>query len=187
MKSKSASSSASPLVWSLVLVGLTLGLAACGTKENEPQGSDSKNTSEASQPTTPAPAEATINAAEFFTKADAEAVLGSPVNDPTTQGGVASSNCTYIATNFSGIGLYVRGGTTPTTFDQAQAASKSISNVDPVPVAGMGEKAYWAGGKLNQLNVLKSQYWLIITVFAGGDKSPDLAKQAAEKILARMP
>ncbi len=182
------SKSASPLVWSLVLAGLTLGLAACGSKENEPQGSDSKSKPEASQPAAPAAAaQAKINAAEFFTKADAEAVLGSPVSDPTVQGdGVTSSNCTYIATNFSGIGLYVRGGTTPATFDQAQAASKSISDVDPVPIAGVGEKAYWAAGKLNQLNVLKGQYWLIITVFAGGDKSLDLAKQAAEKILPRV-
>jgi hypothetical protein len=98
-----------------------------------------------------------------------------------------TSNVTYIATDFSGIGLFVRASTTARTFDEAQAASKSISGADPVPIEGLGEKAYWSGGKMNQLNVLKSGHWLIVTVPMGGDKSLDLAKLAAEKALARIP
>jgi hypothetical protein len=179
-----------PVAWSLVLGVLMLGLAACGSKENEPKGSTPSSKSETSQSAAPAaaPAQTKINAAEFFTKADAEAVLGKPVNDPTIQGdGIYTSNVSYIATDFTGISLYVRAGTSPRTFEEAQAKSKSISDVDPVPVAGVGEKAYWAGGKLNQLNVLKNQNWLIISVFAGGEQSLDLTKKAAEKILPRVP
>lgn len=187
MKSKSASL----LIWSLVLTGLAVALVACDSKESPQAGADNSQatTSQpaASAAAAPAAPQAKINAAEFFVKADAEAVLGSPVGDPTVQGdGVTSSNCTYVASNFQGAGLFVRAHTTPTIFDQAQAASKSVSNVDPVPIEGLGDKAYWAGGKLNQLNVLKGQYWLIISIFAGGEQSLDLARKAAEKILPRV-
>lgn len=183
MKSKSVS----PLVWSLVLLGLAIGLVACDSKEPQPSGSNTGQTT-TSQPAARAPAAATINAAEFFTKADAEAALGKPVGEPSVQNtGGASSNVTYIASDFSGIGLFVRANTTPETFDQAQAKSKSISGEDPVAVPNLGEKAYWAGGKSSQLNVFKNRHWLIITIPAGGEGSLDIAKKAAEKALARVP
>ncbi len=182
MKSKSVS----PLVWSLVFMGLAIGLAACDSKEPQPSGSNDK--SQASQPAAPAPAAATINAAEFFTQADAEAVLGKPVNEPSVRNtGGGSSNVTYIASDLSGIGLFVRADTTPETFDQAQTKSKSISGEDPVPIPNLGEKAYWAGGKSNQLNVFKNRHWLIITIPAGGEGALDIAKKTAEKALARVP
>ena len=40
---------------------------------------------------------------------------------------------------------------------------------------------------MNQLHILKNRYWLIIMVPSAKDKSLDMAKQAAEKILPRVP
>ena len=54
-------------------------------------------------------------------------------------------------------------------------------------IAGLGESTTGPAAKMNQLHILKNRYWLIITVRGGGEKSLDLAKQAAEKILPRMP
>jgi hypothetical protein len=185
-----------PVVRSLLLGVLMIGLAACDSKENEPVASALSSTSEASQPAAPvapaapapAQAQAKINAAEFFTKADAEAVLGKTVNEPTLQGdGATMSNVSYVAADFSGVSLYVRPGASAKTFEEAQAHSKSISGADPMPVEGLGDKAYWAAGKLNQLNVLKHSNLLIVSVMGKGDQSLDLAKQAAEKILPRVP
>lgn len=182
-----------PIAWSLVLGVLMLGLAACGSKESEPETSAPSDKSEASQPpapkaSAPALAQERLNAAEFLTKADAEAILGKPVNDPTLQGdGVTTSNVGYVSSDFTSINLFVRGGTPLETFEQAQAKSKTVSDVDAVPIEGLGEKAYWAGGKLNQLNILKNHKWLIISAFPGNEKSLALTKQAAEKILARVP
>lgn len=192
------------VILTLVLGVLMVGLSACGSKENEPVKDPAPSGAlQASQPATPAapaspapdaaaapapPVQSKINAAEYFTKADAEAVLGKSVSDPGVQGnGVTNSNVNYVATDFSAVSLYVNAGATTQSFDQAQAASKSISGVDPVPVAGLGEKAYWAAGKLNQLNILKHSNLLIITVMNRGDKSLDLARQAAERILPRVP
>jgi len=179
------SKSVSPIVWCIVLAGIMLALAACDSKE--PPASGSNDASQPSQPASPEPAAAQINAADFFTRADAEAVLGQSVGEPAVRNSGITSNVTYIAADFSGIGLFVRASTTARAFDEAQAASKSILGADPVPIEGLGEKAYWSGGKVNQLNVFKSGHWLIVTIPMGGDKSLDLAKLAAGKALARIP
>ncbi|MGE5294918.1 MAG: hypothetical protein ACM3VT_08815 [Solirubrobacterales bacterium] len=189
---------ASSLVWSLILAGVAIGLAACDSKEPPKSGSSNDKTGTVQQTATPpaatapapvqaqAPAQAKLNAAGAFTKADAEAVLGKLAAEPTVTGdGQTWSNCAYVSAEFTSVGLMIRH-ITPAAFDNAQAMSKSQSGVDPVAVTGFGEKAYWAGGKLNQLNVLKSGKWLIITVAPGDDKSLDLAKKAAEKILPRV-
>ncbi|GEM_PF-3332835 len=191
-----------PVIGCLVLGVLMLGLCACGSKENEPAKgpapSGPPQTSQPATPPSPASADAAavpaalaptkIDASEFLAKADAETLLGKTVNEPTVQGdGVTMSNVSYVATDFTGVSLYVRAGASAKNFEQAQAASKSISGVDPVPVEGLGQKAYWAAGKLNQLNILKNSNLLIVTVVGKGDQSLDLAKQAAEKILPRVP
>jgi hypothetical protein len=164
-----------------------LGLNACAKKQ-PPSGAGSAPGASQPAASAPAPAAAKINAAEFFTKADAEAVLGKSVSEPAVQDtGSGSSNVTYIASDLSGIGVYVGTGTSVTTFDGAQAKSKAALGADPVPVANVGEKAYWTGGKANQLNVLQKGYWIIVTIPTAGDNALDLAKKAAEKVLARIP
>ena len=66
-------------------------------------------------PKTP-PHQGKINAAEFLTKADAEAILGKPVGDRPGGRRTITSNVSYIATaGFSGINLFVRAGTGPQT------------------------------------------------------------------------
>jgi len=182
MKSKTTAS----IAWSLTLGVLILGLAACGSKENEPKGPAPSSKPQAAQPA--APAQETVDVAALFPKADAEAVLGKPVNEPSVKDtGGGSANLSYITSDFSGIGLFVRPHTSVQTFDESQAKSKSLSGVDPVTIAGLGEKAYWVGGKANQLNLLKNGHWLIITIPMGDEKSLDVAKKAAEKILPRVP
>ena len=108
MRSKSVVS----VVLSLVLVGLMLALAACSKEPAESGSKDKSGASQPTSPApapspapsdTPAPAAAQepaptkdappaqdaapaqgkLNAAEFLTKADAEAILGKPVADPT--------------------------------------------------------------------------------------------------------
>jgi hypothetical protein len=177
-------------VWSLVLVCLAVGLVACDSRDPQPSGSGAGEAAP-SQPAAPevsGPVKATVNAAEFLTRADAEAVLGKPVGEPSVQNtGGGSSNVTYITSDYSGIGLFVRPNTTAQTFDESQAKSKSVSDVDPATIAGLGEKAYWVGGKVNQLNVLRNRHWLIITIPMGDGSSLEVAKKAAEKILPRVP
>ena len=55
-------------------------------------------------------------------------------------------------------------------------------------VTGLGDDGYWTGGNLRQLNLLKSDVWLIITASPGNGIDPlEASKVVAGKILVRMP
>lgn len=115
----------------------------------------------------------------LLTMVDAEAVLGQKVNTPLTSGAATEgqattvSSCSY-ATNgetpadVKVASLLVRKAATleeaNKVFDNARAESKKLSGVDPVDVANLGDRAYWSGGSLTQMNVLKGQAWLIVNV-----------------------
>jgi hypothetical protein len=177
-----------PVLPLLAVAVLTWGAAACGKKE--PAAPQSRVGAPEAKPA--ASGQAKINAGEYLTKDDAGAAMGGAVGDAKTAGnGSDTSSCNYFTSDFRGLGLLMRAhadaATAQGVFGKVQAESKSISGVDPVAVEGIGEKAFWAGGKLNQLNVLKGRYWLIFTVTLGGDKSQDIAKQAAAKAVPRVP
>jgi hypothetical protein len=56
----------------------------------------------------------------------------------------------------------------------------------PETVTGLGDRAYWAGGLVKQLNVLAGDTWLVISDSPGrGLDELGPAKQAAAKILGR--
>jgi hypothetical protein len=141
----------------------------------------------------------------LLAKADAEATVGGAVKDPlrnvsqTDQGKISVSSCTYSqplpsnSTDISKIGsagLLVRKATNNAeavkVFADAKAASKNMSGVEPVVIAGLGDQAYWSGGNLNQMNVLKGDAWYIVTLrIPSGDiqaKARELAKKIIEKI-----
>jgi hypothetical protein len=65
-------------------------------------------------------------------------------------------------------------------YDEARAQSKGLSDVDPVDVQGLGDRAYWAGGSLTQMNVLKGDAWLIVNI--QDTKSNTLQQQATEAV-----
>lgn len=131
----------------------------------------------------------------LFTKTDAEAVLGEGVNEPTPDKTLINSNtvitsgCTYATSaakpsDIKVAHLLIRKAkdstAANTVFDAAIKLSKSLSGVDTVDVQGLGDRAFWAGGALNQLNVLKSDVWLIATV--RDTKSGTMQQQATEVI-----
>jgi len=123
------------------------------------------------------------DACQLLTKAEVEAVLGGTVKDPlrnvsqTADGKITVSDCTYSQPLPPGttdirkigtIGLLVRKATNQTeankVFADAMAQSKGLSGVEPVKVNGVGDQAYWAGGSLTQMNVLKGDAWYIVNV-----------------------
>ena len=131
----------------------------------------------------------------LFTKADAEAVLGMKANDPLHSGAATEdqativSSCSYatsgeMPSDVKVASLLVRKAIDSVeamrVYDEARAQSKGLSGVDPVDVQGLGDRAYWAGGSLTQLNVLKGDAWLIVNI--QDTKSTDLQKQATEAV-----
>jgi len=145
------------------------------------------------------------DACQLLTKADAEASLGGAVKDPlrnvsqTADGSVTVSDCTYSQplpagstdiTKIGTAGLLIRKAASQAeatkVFGDAKTQSKTLSGVDAITVANVGDQAYWSGGSLTQMNVLKGDAWYIINVRVPGgneqQKALDLAKTVIGKI-----
>jgi len=136
-------------------------------------------------------------ACQLLTRDDAEALLGGPVLDPPVTShmadiGVVSWRCGYISVAKQPTKVvtllanrWQEPGGVRRAFEHAHALSQTISGQAPENVDGLGERAYWSGGKVNQLNVLRGRDWLVVS----GTTGPGLdqlapAKAAAARILA---
>jgi hypothetical protein len=177
----------------LGLVISMLGLVGCG-------GSKAVPTKNASPPLHAAnsdkQSEEKVAACSLLTKTDAESFLGETVAEPATSRTEAMGNiatqCRYSTASGKRVGLLTRQAATSDqaakVFQQARAASNEISGAAPQVISGLGDEAYWTGGNLKQLNLLKSDVWLIITASPGNGIDPlDASKTVARKILDRMP
>lgn len=136
-------------------------------------------------------------ACQLLTRDDAEALLGGPVLDPPVTSrmadiGVVSWRCGYLsaAKNPTKVvtllaNRWQEPGGVRRAFEHAHALSQTISGQAPENVDGLGERAYWSGGKVNQLNVLRGRDWLVISGTSGpGFDQLGPAKAAATKVLA---
>ena len=137
-----------------------------------------------------------VDACGLLTKADAESFLGESVGQPATSRTEAMGNivtqCRYSSSSGKRVGLLARQAATSDqaakVFRQARDTSNELSGAAPQMISGLGDDAYWTGGNLKQLNLLKSDMWLIITVSPGNGIDPlEASKVVAGKILVRMP
>ncbi len=142
-------------------------------------------------------------ACKLLTRDDAEALFGeaplaTPVTSVTADIGVIAWRCGYLSEHKSPPGpngatkvvtLLVKHWQEPaaarSAYEHAHALSQTVSGEVPETISGLGERAYWAGGMVNQLNVLVGSDWLVIS----GTQGPGLdelgpAKAAAARILA---
>lgn len=191
-----------PLSFSICLCALALLAAGCH-KEARPPGraAPAPGTGSAAGGSGPAPAAARRPpenlACKLLTRDDAEALLGGPVQEPPVTGstadiGVESWRCGYISVAQKPakvVTLLDQHWQDPAAarkaYEHAHAISQSISGQMPENVPGLGDRAYWAGGSVNQLHVLAGSDWLVISVTAApGFDQLGPAKQAAARILA---
>jgi hypothetical protein len=151
----------------------------------------------APRPPMPAGMKAVTNyACELLPEADARELLGGPVKPPVTTMhadiGLVASRCAYLSETGNPIRVvtllanrWQQAPAARQAFEHAHVLAQSISGQAPVNVPGLGDRAYWAGGTVNQLNVLDGDTWLVVTCTLGAD--PDLlgaARTAAERVLA---
>jgi hypothetical protein len=181
----------------MIFLGLLIsiiGLAGCGgTKTVETKNaSDTKPAANSGKGS-----DGKLDACSLLTKEDVESFLSEPVGAPATTHTEAMGNtvtqCRYSASSGNKrVGLLLRQASTADEaakiFKQARDASKELSGAEPQVIDGLGESAYWTGGNLKQLNVLKGAAWLIITANSGSGTDPlEASKNVSRKILARMP
>jgi len=181
----------------IIFLGLLIsivGLASCGG----PKTAETKDASDKGQPgNSGTRAKGKFDACALLTKEDVELFLAEPVGTPATTHTEAMGNtvtqCRYSAPSGNKrVGLLLRQAATADeaakVFKQARDTAKELSGAEPQVIDGLGESAYWTGGNLKQLNVLKNDAWLIITASAGKGTDPlEASKNVSRKILARMP
>lgn len=148
--------------------------------------------SQAFQPplASPSAAQAGIDASQMLTKEEVGAILGTTILAVKTGGdGVGYSSATYITSDGSTIVLLVQpsrdAAAAQAVFEKNKGASKSTSGVDPEPVAGLGDRAFWAGGRANTLAVVTGRYWLSVAMLLI-DSPKEPARKLAVKALQRL-
>lgn len=151
---------------------------------------------------TPPVIDQTYDACRLLARSDAQAVLGLPVMDPLSSGattedrGTIVSSCSY-ATGGEDVAaikvasLLVRKAPSADEalriYEEAQGRSPLVSGAEPTEIEGLGDRAYWIGGTLTQLNVLKGDAWFIVNV--RDEQTGDLQAQsveAARRVLSKL-
>lgn len=174
-------------VFGMCLILSVMG-AGCWTKTDAPE----RNT-ETESASAPIVIDDRYNGCLLLTKADAEAVLGASVLEPLYNAAMSEdgltivSSCNYATAGESEnevkvVSLLARKAASSDealrVYEETRAQSSAISGAEPEDVEGLGDRAYWAGGSLTQMNVLKGEVWLIVNV--RDMQSNDLRTQATE-------
>lgn len=133
-----------------------------------------------------------VDACEVFTLEEAQTILGSTTTKgesgetASSSDDVTVSSCTYTYDPGTVSGIKTASVLARSPKSETGAES-NLAQFDPVPegaqeVTGIGEMAFW-NPALGQLNVLKSNVWLIIS--SGGPK-PDEHTQADAEAVANV-
>ena len=174
------------------LVIMLLALSGCASSSPTAQSTQSSQ-----QP----PVNTSLDACTLLTKADAEQIMGKPVDDPThpvqgnetftvdsceykVQGGTALDNVTLIVTVSSNGDL----ATAQTAFNTGEQQAQAAYGASPVDVPGVGDSAYWVGGSGNNLSVLKGNVNINLGASTQKGESPSQAIiDLAKVVLGRLP
>lgn len=159
------------------LAAALLALAACAEKQQAA-------TPQPSQAAAAAPAAAVqVDACQLLTKQEIEAALGKSVGEPVPETTPPVFGCRWAAPGFDGVSVAVLVFGSPTEALGAFEMALKINNYDQI--AGVGERAYTS--PIYEITVLKSRYELSVDVTLSQADRLAIAKQLAEKALARLP
>jgi hypothetical protein len=155
----------------------------------------------ATQPAVQAPASAAIDACTLLTKADAEQILGKPVDAPThpvtgNETFIVDS-CEYRVTGATPLDNATLIVTVPAAGDQATAqAAFNLAKTQaqaaygsaPLDVPGVGDAAFWVGGAGNNLSILKGNVYATLSASTQkGDSASQSLLDLAKVVLGRLP
>jgi len=134
-----------------------------------------------------------VDACDFLTQADADALLGAGAKkDETTTDAstedIKTSNCKYSASaslKSASIKAHISTSKSGAAANKKQFTMELPSATEKV--SGVGDAAYWDSA-LGQLNILKDNNWYIVSI--GGlrptDKTLAEAKTFATRIMSRL-
>jgi hypothetical protein len=189
----------------LLTAALMAGLAGCRAVESRdtlPVPATQPPQAPAPQSSAQAPAAASkFDACKLLTKADAEQILGKPVDSPTNplQGDETYSvdSCEYKVTGGTPLDNVTLIVTVPANGDPARAQAvfnsgkqqaQALYNAAPLDVPGLGDAAYWVGGAGNNLSILKGNIFVSLSASTQkGDSASPALLDLAKVVLGRLP
>jgi hypothetical protein len=183
----------------LLVAALLLGLAGCADLGPRTPFPEEETTTP--QSSAQAPAASKFDACKLLTKADAEQILGKPVDSPTNplQGDATYSvdSCEYKVTGGTALDNATMIVTVPANGDPARAQAvfnsgkqqaQALYNAAPLDVPGLGDAAYWVGGAGNNLSILKGNIFVTLSASTQkGDSASPALLDLAKVVLGRLP
>ena len=189
------------LLGAILLGGLFLG-ACRGRGQGSPGAGGARGSSSAGGPASGeggAGRVAPIDACTLLTADDAAALLGAPVEKPVASRHPLpvsghSSRCAYLTSRppLRVVNLLVEQLATAReaqrAYEQTRSISKIVSGTLPEDIPNLGDRAFWEGGSIVKLHVLKGNLWLVIGCSLGpGLDQEGPARATAVKVLAHLP
>jgi len=172
----------------IILMAIVLGLMACNSSKNTGDQYQFKTEQSSANE-----GSAGYDPCALVTKADAEAILGEPL-DPAkneTSPVLGNKSCSYVATSQSSMkmaNIYLGPLSLGSEPDMWNGTKKMWRNTgkEIQPVAGLGKDAFLEPSGI--LQVLTSKCILVISVngFKGETEKADAEKAFAQKALSRM-
>lgn len=166
-----------------------IGYLVLAKKDNVP-----KNTSSSAGSTTAIPTVASFKkACDVLSEADVQVVLGSGTSKNVSSGSadvVTSERSVTTCSYKNGDGSALKQAIVllrASAASEAKAGFNGAKQSDATSVAGLGEAAYWSP-TYSQLNVLKGNTWMIISVGGPGvsDHSEAESKTLAERLISKL-
>ncbi len=120
-------------------------------------------------------------------------MLGETVGAPSiARIGTGVSTCTYSTPSSRRISIFLRtlGSRSEAGEFHSRARGQTQQTVGFLPedITGIGDKAYWLGGQVNQLHIAQGKLWIIITVTPDFTREDGLtiARKAAAIVMERL-
>jgi hypothetical protein len=137
-----------------------------------------------------------LDACSLLTKAEVEALAGTPVMEPAKETTANLSTCTFGApgspmagtrpinsvvklTVFTGVEGAYYAGAAGQARDGYEQTRKNAGATEPV--AGLGESAYW-NDDFKSLEALKGKYWLTADAEGGRETAKQVMSRAIDKL-----
>lgn len=138
-----------------------------------------------------------VSACGLLDRSEASSVLGGEVKvtrgpEVTRPAGdVSVSNCGFASDQARTVNLLLRRSADASALAQefaaARAAARDLYGVGPSDVPGLGEAAFWIGGTVNQLELLKGGSWITVMVFGlSSDDRLAIARKTAAAISPKL-
>ncbi|MBI5421816.1 hypothetical protein HZA44_01630 [Candidatus Peregrinibacteria bacterium] len=131
-----------------------------------------------------------VDACALFTRSMAESLIGKVTMGPIATSPDGGSSCFYVGENSAGATLIVKRAadmkSAQDAYAQGLAKFKAQAGVEPESVSGLGDEAFWLGGKQNALGVRIGQAWVVVGARNPKGDAKSAVRAVMEQVLGKL-